>query len=374
MNNGNLIFTGTYKDNAGNSFVSLTEASQNGGIINQKYFNNSSTANINRGSDVIILADNSLLITAKNQQNGEIYNIKTNINHNVLCGESQQNNIYTAPDLNVNIEFNYQTPILENLTDANLSIVNLNLNDTSLCYFTDTMNLNLGNDTTLCAGTLIKLKSNIIGNYTYLWSTGSTNPEITVSTSGTYWLRVIGCDTVIDTIKIHFTKGLSINYNIKPLVVDLGQSITFANNTTAYQNYYWECGDGNQYTQNHFDHIYQNYGIYYPVIHITDSFNCQYSDTSKVEVRFATIYIPNSFTPNGDGINELFEIKGEAIKTYTLYIYNRWGELVYTAQNHGWDGSHNGNQCQPGTYNYKAEITDIFGRNSVRKGSINLIK
>lgn len=374
LSNGNLIFTGSYKDNTGNIFVSLTEATQNGGIISQKFFDNSASSNINRGSDITMLADNSLLISAKNQQSGEIYNIKTDISHNVLCGETQTNNIFTVADLNVTTEFNYQTPITESLTNANLSIVNLNSDVSSLCYFPDNMNLNLGNDTTLCAGSVLKLKSNINGNYTYLWSTGESSPEITVNKSGTYWLKVIGCDTVSDTINVVFTKGLNINYNIKPLITDLGQSITFTNNSTAYQNYYWECGDGNQYQQNYFDHIYQNYGFYYPVIHLTDSFNCHYTDTAKVEIRFATIYIPNSFTPNGDGINEVFEIKGEAIKTYTLYIYNRWGELVYTAQNHGWDGSHYGNQCQPGTYNYKAEITDIFGRNSERKGSINLIK
>ncbi len=374
LNNGNILFTGGYKDNAGNSYVSLIEATQNGGIISRKIINNTAAGSIDRGSDIIILADNSLLITAKNNLSGELYTIKTDQNHESLCGESTLNNIFTAPDLNVNTENTSVNAFPADFINSNLSVVNVNLNETIFCYIPDTMNLNLGNDTTLCAGSSIKLKSNITGNYTYLWSTGDTNPEITVSTSGTYWLRVIGCDTVSDTIKINFTKGLSINYNIKPLIVDLGQSITFANNTTAYQNYYWECGDGNQYTQNHFDHIYQNYGFFYPVIHLTDSFNCHYTDTSKVEVRFATIYIPNSFTPNGDGINDVFEIKGEAIKTYTLYIYNRWGELVYTAQNHGWDGSHYGNQCQPGTYNYKSEITDIFGRNSERKGSINLIK
>ena len=348
LNNGNLIFTGTYKDNTGNSFVSLTEASSNGGIISRKYFDNQATANISRGNDVIILADNSLLISAKNQQSVEIYNITTDMTHSLLCGETVLYNIFTAPDLNVIPEFNYQTPIIETLSNDSLDIVNLNLNNTTLCYFPDSMNLFLGNDTSLCAGSSLKLKSNINGNYSFLWSTGESSSEITINKSGTYWLKVIGCDTVTDTINVIFSKGLNINYNINPLIVDLGQSISFSNNTSAYQNYYWECGDGNQYQLNHFEHIYQNYGFYYPVIHLTDSFNCHYTDTAKVEVRFTSVYIPNSFTPDGDGLNEIFEIKGEAIKSYTLYIYNRWGELVYTARNHGWDGKQYGTACQSG--------------------------
>ena len=374
LNNGNLIFTGTYKDNSGDSFVSLIEATQNGGILSQKIINNSNAGTIDRGCDIVILADNSLVITAKNNQSGEIFLIKTDQNQEVLCGETNINSIFTVPDLNIITEFNYQFPINEGFTSANLDIVNVNLIDTSLCFIPDTMNLDLGNDTILCAGSELKLKSNITGNYTYLWSTGETSSEITVLSAGTYWLKVIGCDMVTDSIKINYTKGLSIDYTIYPLKVDLGEHISFSNNTTNYQNYFWETGDGTIYLQNHFEHIYENHGYFYPVIHLTDSFNCHYTDTTKVEVRFATIYIPNSFTPNGDGINEFFEIKGESIKTYTLYIYNRWGQLIYTTQNHGWDGTNLGNPCQNGVYNYKAEIKDIFGRYTERKGNIVLIR
>ena len=374
LNNGNLIYTGGYKDYAGNEYVSLTEASQNGGILSQKIFNGISAADINRGCVLIMLSDNSFLITAKYNQSGEFYTIKTDNNHTFLCGETLVNNIFTAPNINVSTEFNYQSPINEIFTNANLNITNENLIDTSFCYFPDDMNLNLGNDTTLCAGTSLKLKSNITGNYTYLWSTGETNPEITVNTTGTYWLRVVGCDTVADTIKVNFTNGLSVKYKINPLICNLGESINFTNLTTSYTNYYWETGDGNQYQQNYFEHIYQNYGYYYPVIHFTDSNNCKYSDTAMVEVRFFIVYIPNSFTPDGNGINDVFDIKGEGIKLYHIYIYNRWGQQIFSESDMGWNGKFLDHYVKTGTYIYKVEITDIFNRLYIKNGTVNVIQ
>ena len=55
-----------------------------------------------------------------------------------------------------------------------------------------------------------------------------------------------------------------------------------------------------------------------------------------------SIFVPNTFTPNGDGNNDKFEIKGENIKDFELWIYNRWGELLFTSTdvNKTWDGSY----------------------------------
>lgn len=374
LNNGNYLMIGGYGDNNGNGNVNLIECTSNGNIVNQRLIDNLGAGSINRGCDFITLNDNSLVISAKSDATENLFLIKTDENQNALCGEININQTYTAPNLNVIDEPEFANTYTVQLSNVNFQKTDISLNETSYCYIPDIMNLELGNDTTLCAGSSLILKSNINGNYSYLWSTGETTSQIFVSSAGTYWLRVIGCDTVSDTIKVNYTPGLTINYKIYPLSVDLGHSIEFTNNTNGFLSYYWETGDGNIYLQNHFEHIYQNSGFFYPVIHFIDSFYCSYSEITKVEIRFATLYIPNSFSPNGDGLNEIFDIKGEAIKTYTLYIYNRWGQLIYTAQNMGWDGSSFGNPCQLGIYNYKAEIIDIFGRFSERKGQIILIR
>ncbi len=66
------------------------------------------------------------------------------------------------------------------------------------------------------------------------------------------------------------------------------------------------------------------------------------------------LIIPNVFTPNGDGINDLFDVKSKGLTEYTINIVNRWGEIVFQSNdiNQHWDGKHNGNLCQDGTYFY----------------------
>lgn len=67
-----------------------------------------------------------------------------------------------------------------------------------------------------------------------------------------------------------------------------------------------------------------------------------------------SIYIPNAFTPNGDGMNDLFGVKGEGIRDYHLYIYNRWGEMIWETTNphHQWDGKYQGQMAETGVYVY----------------------
>lgn len=69
----------------------------------------------------------------------------------------------------------------------------------------------------------------------------------------------------------------------------------------------------------------------------------------------AILHIPNAFTPNGDGINEVFIPKGEGIEFFRMMIYNRWGELIYETDDlqNGWDGTYQGVLSQQDVYIYK---------------------
>ena len=90
-----------------------------------------------------------------------------------------------------------------------------------------------------------------------------------------------------------------------------------------------------------------------------------------------TFYIPNAFTPNGDTRNDTFSGQGTGIKNYTMYIYNRWGELLYTTNdlNKGWDGTnHGGPVCDQDVYNYLVKITDVFNKEHSYIGEVTLIK
>lgn len=87
------------------------------------------------------------------------------------------------------------------------------------------------------------------------------------------------------------------------------------------------------------------------------------------------IYIPNSFTPNNDGLNDVFYVYGIGIKNYSLAIYNRWGEKIFYSSNqtNGWDGKFKGILCEIGTYIYRLEYDKPSGEHKLREGHVNLI-
>jgi len=88
------------------------------------------------------------------------------------------------------------------------------------------------------------------------------------------------------------------------------------------------------------------------------------------------VYIPNAFSPNGDGNNDVFKIYGEGIKTLNLKIFNRWGEKIFESTNQfiGWDGTYKGVIQNPGVYIYELSITYLDDKQTNKTGSITIIK
>jgi gliding motility-associated-like protein len=85
-----------------------------------------------------------------------------------------------------------------------------------------------------------------------------------------------------------------------------------------------------------------------------------------------SIYIPSAFTPNGDGINDTFGVKGQGIKDYRLLIFNRWGEIIFesTEVHKQWDGRLKGNPVEQGTYVYQLFAN---GTKKGKTGSVTVI-
>jgi gliding motility-associated-like protein len=86
-----------------------------------------------------------------------------------------------------------------------------------------------------------------------------------------------------------------------------------------------------------------------------------------------SVYIPSAFTPNGDGLNDTFGIKGEGIRDYHIYIYNRWGEVVFESSNprQQWDGIYQGNPAEQGCYVYKVYANGFDGKG--KTGMVTLL-
>jgi len=113
----------------------------------------------------------------------------------------------------------------------------------------------------------------------------------------------------------------------------------------------------------------------------TDSLGCSVSIKVFVKVLSNAcdepyIFIPNSFTPNDDGKNDLFMVNGNYIESLTIKIYDRWGKLVFESSNQaiGWNGFINGVRADAGVYGYYAEAKCFDGKTFFKKGNITLIR
>jgi len=87
-----------------------------------------------------------------------------------------------------------------------------------------------------------------------------------------------------------------------------------------------------------------------------------------------SVFIPDAFTPNGDGINDTFGVKGEGIQNFNLKIFNRWGEEVFESNNpkQQWDGTYNGKPAQNDMYVYQLTAAGIGSK--IRTGSVTLVR
>jgi gliding motility-associated-like protein len=91
------------------------------------------------------------------------------------------------------------------------------------------------------------------------------------------------------------------------------------------------------------------------------------------------IYVPNAFTPNGDGINDVFQPKGFGVTKYELNIFDRWGEKVFSTSEfeQGWDGTFQGRGkiiAEEGSYTWLINATSVFGKSHELKGHVILMK
>lgn len=116
-----------------------------------------------------------------------------------------------------------------------------------------------------------------------------------------------------------------------------------------YASYRWQDGSTGRYLD------VSGEGVYY--VTVTDTLGCKGSDTARIQVCDAVIYMPNAFTPDGDGLNDVFKpvTTLEGISAYTLLIYDRWGTEVFESSNilNGWDGMLKGKPAPVATYVWK---------------------
>ena len=148
---------------------------------------------------------------------------------------------------------------------------------------------------------------------------------------------------------------------------------------STINNYEWVFGDGESSSDvGNTSHTYTQAGDYNVELRVETINGCW--DTTSVKVALTEevkLFIPNAFTPNGDGINDVFEIKGTPIADFNLYIYDRWGGIIWSTHNYEvrWDGNtKEGNNVPAGTYVYQITGTDYKRQAISFKGTVTVVR
>jgi len=243
--------------------------------------------------------------------------------------------------------------------------------DTIVVTYSAMPTVNLGPDISLCNGQTDTLNAGNTG-YAFWWSDGSTNQKLVVGQSGIYVVRVTnqGC-SAYDTVQVHISPRIELGLGPDTMICP-GDQLTIAA-TPGFSSYHWSPVGSTK----HYIIVYEP-GSYN--VTVSDIYGCTASGT-KIVLDFCQpiMFVPNAFTPNGNGTNDYFTAYCEGVLDFHMYIFDRWGELVFetTDISQGWDGSVNGSPAKQDVFVYRIDykIMDYTDVHKYTKyGTVNLIR
>ena len=240
----------------------------------------------------------------------------------------------------------------------------------------------------ICIGDSVVL--NGFGANSYTWSDGVTdNVAFYPEESKDYFVtgtNLFGCSAMaVAKVIVHDLPIANFNMSNTDLSI-VSPSSMFFNTSFDAISYSWNFGDGSPLSSE--DSPYHEFpsevaGSYMVVLTATSSFGCIDSTERYIEIKDELIlYVPNTFTPDGDNLNNMFNpvfAAGFDPNDYTLYIFNRWGQLVFESHDTtiGWNGRYgvDGEFAQDGTYSWKIDVK--YAHSAKREtfvGHVNLLR
>ena len=236
--------------------------------------------------------------------------------------------------------------------------------------------IDLGNDTTICEGILYNIDAGLSFE-SYLWNNGDTLPAIGITTAGTYSVTVsdmYGCQNY-DSITI-----TTISYNasidtVGNICSDASPLILTAADTGGV----WSGIGITDAVNGIFDPVIAGIGAH--LVTYAISIPCGDTGTAIINVINCSPYephavVPDAFSPNGDGENDILYVRGEGIKTINFSIYTRWGEKVFNTENKkvGWDGTYKEKDMDPAVFVYQLDVVFENDEKLKLKGEVTLVR
>lgn len=232
--------------------------------------------------------------------------------------------------------------------------------------------------------------SNGTSPYQYIWlnysgdtvSASTNSPDLLNVPVGSYSLIVIdanGCSVASSwTANINTLTSISADFSLTPTNGLAPLTVSFTDLCTGASTYSWDFGDGSNSASSTPTHTYTQGGTFTIVLTVSDANGCLDTAMATVMVdAHSLLTVPNVFSPNGDGVNDLFVMKHQNISEFYGQIFNRWGEVIFEWSNigGGWDGrTLAGKEIEAGTYFYIISATGIDGEIYNYKGAVTLLR
>ena len=247
--------------------------------------------------------------------------------------------------------------------------------------------INAGSDQIICRGDSIGLQ--VSGADSYVWNPAtsldnSNTDHVLAFPSATTNYTVSGLNAITGCVNQDFvtvfTNTVHASFSADPESGEAPLQVSFTNQSMGANAYTWIFGNGNTVVNTStisVQTIYQNQGTYSACLIATSSIGCRDSACAIMLVSegFA-ISIPTIFTPNGDGINDLFFIKSSGLSSLQVLIYDRWGLKIWesNAISGYWDGNHGSREVTDGTYFYIVKTTDHSGKKKSYTGNLTVLR
>ncbi len=265
------------------------------------------------------------------------------------------------------------------------------------CVSTDYVSVNVSEKITpdfnvkdvLCLQDSFEISNNmILEEAVYYWSFGDgnfsniINPRHKFYNTGIYnielYIESQGCVSYTSTqsVKVYDNPVADFYFNSN-IISDINFNVVFDNFSTNSLFSLWDFGDNNYSNELDPSHLYSDTGVYEVSLLVWNEYGCQDNQTQLLNIEpHYSCYIPNSFTPNDDGINDYFVPRFNAVSSCVMRIYSKWGNLIFTTDDFdvGWNGRlSSGVMAESGIYIIELNTLDL--NNKLRKyhQEINLI-
>lgn len=216
-----------------------------------------------------------------------------------------------------------------------------------------------------------------------------SNPNYVYEVPGMYpvTLTIRTDEGCIDTLSlqrndlIHVFPTPISNFSVTPEETHIcSPLISFTNQSIDATIFYYWLDEGATFSrEENFDYAYSTSGYHSPYLIASNEEGCSDTSSTRIYIEPFSVFIPNSFTPDGDEFNNTFNAKMYmSPSAWNFKIYNRWGEMIFQSFDYtiGWDGTYNGIKVQPGSYQYILQYSPCRVEESVivLEGHVNLLK